>query len=594
MTPVTPERPINIPDTAEAPRWGSDAIAQMLRALDVPYVALNPGSSFRGLHDSLVNHLGNSSPQMLLCLHEEHAVALAHGWAKVTGKPMAVVLHANVGLMHASMAIFNAWCDRVPMLILGATGPVDAAVRRPWIDWIHTARDQASLVRPFVKWDDQPASLAAALPALARAHAITQTAPRAPVYLVLDVGLQEAPLPQPPVLPDVARFAPPVGAVPDPLQVARLADWLRSAQAPVLLLGRVSRDPADWARRVALAEALGARVLTDIKLGAAFPTSHPLHAGPPGFFLTPQGVDVLAQADLVVCLDWVDPAGTLAQAPGSAEARVVQVSIDHHIHNAVTLDHHAPLACDLHLACDPDALVAALVAHLGLTPGMPPSDSAISAPDLTLSEGPMDTSDLAAAMQVGLAGAAVTMIRLPLGWGGEAWPLAHPLDYLGYDGGAGIGSGPGMTVGAALALRDDGSTRLPVAVLGDGDFMMGATAIWTAARYGVPLLIIVANNQSFFNDEIHQEKVARMRDRPVENRWIGQRIAGPDLDIAAIARAQGAIGHGPVSDAAHLAELLPQAMAEVCAGSVVVIDARIKPEYAAAMAKGMTEESPQR
>jgi hypothetical protein len=272
----------------------------------------------------------------------------------------------------------------------------------------------------------------------------------------------------------------------------------------------------------------------------------------------------------------------------------VQVSIDHHIHKAVTLDHHAPLACDLHLACSPDALVVALVAHLGLTPGTPPSDSVISAPNLTLSDGPMDTSDLAVSMQVGFAGAAVTMIRLPLGWGGEAWPLAHPLDYLGYDGGAGIGSGPGMAVGAALALRDTGSTRLPVAVLGDGDFMMGATAIWTAARYGVPLLIIVANNQSFFNDEIHQEKVARMRDRPVENRWIGQRIAGPDLDIAAIARAQGAIGHGPVSDAAHLTALLPQAIAEIRAGSVVVIDARIRPEYAAAMVKGMTEESLQR
>ena len=135
------------------------------------YVALNPGSSFRGLHDSLVNHLGNEDPQMLLCLHEEHAVAIAHGYAKVTGEPLAVILHSNVGLMHGTMAIFNAWCDRVPVLIYGATGPVDAALRRPWIDWLHTCRDQASMIRNYVKWDDQPGSMEAALESMLRANA---------------------------------------------------------------------------------------------------------------------------------------------------------------------------------------------------------------------------------------------------------------------------------------------------------------------------------------------------------------------------------------------------------------------------------------
>ena len=161
-------------------RWGSDYLADMLRKLGFQYVALNPGSSFRGLHDSLVNHLGNEKPEMLLCLHEEHAVAIAHGWAKVTGEPMAVILHANVGLMHGSMAIYNAWCDRVPMVIFGATGPVDADKRRPWIDWIHTSRDQAAMIRPYVKWDDQPASLPASLAAMTRAKTVAETAPPAP------------------------------------------------------------------------------------------------------------------------------------------------------------------------------------------------------------------------------------------------------------------------------------------------------------------------------------------------------------------------------------------------------------------------------
>ena len=183
---------IDVPSASEGNGiWGSDVVARMLRAVDIPYVALNPGSSFRGLHDSLVNHLGNERPQMLLCLHEEHAVAIAHGYAKVTERPMAVILHANVGLMHGAMAIYNAWCDRVPMVILGATGPVDAAARRPWIDWLHTAKDQGALIRPYVKWDDQPASVAAAIESLVRAANLARSVPRAPTYVCLDVAMQE-------------------------------------------------------------------------------------------------------------------------------------------------------------------------------------------------------------------------------------------------------------------------------------------------------------------------------------------------------------------------------------------------------------------
>ena len=150
------ERPA--PAGVNAPGFGSDVVADALRALDIPYIALTPGASYRGLHDSIVNYLGNTTPQMLLCVHEEAAVAIAHGYAKVTGRAMVAAVHSNVGLQHATMAMFNAWCDRMPVLVLGATGPVDAAKRRPWIDWIHTARDQGALVRGYTKWDDQPAS----------------------------------------------------------------------------------------------------------------------------------------------------------------------------------------------------------------------------------------------------------------------------------------------------------------------------------------------------------------------------------------------------------------------------------------------------
>src|SRR5437868_2227480 len=267
------ERPAGV-ECAE-PAFGSDAVAATLRSLAIPYVALNPGSSYRGLHDSLANFLGNTAPQMLLCLHEEHAVAIAHGYAKVTGRPLAVAVHANVGLMHATMAIFNAWCDRMPVLILGATGPVDAAKRRPWIDWIHTARDQGALVRPYVKWDDQPTSPPAMREALVRAAWLACTPPMAPVYVNFDAELQEAPLdaPLPPI--DTPRFTPEAPGGVSSALLKKAADTLRASQRPLFLIGRASRSEEAWNARVRLAELFGASVLTDLRVGAAFPTDHP-------------------------------------------------------------------------------------------------------------------------------------------------------------------------------------------------------------------------------------------------------------------------------------------------------------------------------
>jgi len=202
------ERPT--PAGANAPGFGSDVIADALRSLDIPYIALTPGASYRGLHDSIVNYLGNAKPQMLLCLHEEAAVAIAHGYAKVTGKAMVTAVHSNVGLMHATMAMFNAWCDRMPVVVLGATGPVDAVKRRPWIDWIHTARDQGALVREYTKWDDQPSSPGAAREAILRGTWIANTVPQGPVYINFDAELQEAKVSEPLPAIDIARYMPQV------------------------------------------------------------------------------------------------------------------------------------------------------------------------------------------------------------------------------------------------------------------------------------------------------------------------------------------------------------------------------------------------
>ncbi len=607
------ERPV--PSDARA-EFGSDVVAETLRALDLPYIAVNPGASYRGLHDSIVNLLGNERPQMLLCLHEESAVAIAHGYAKVTGRAMAVAVHSNVGLLHASMAIFNAWCDRMPVLVLGATGPVDATRRRPWIDWIHTAADQGAVVRHYTKWDDQPASAGAARESLLRAVWLANTAPQAPVYVNLDAGMQEArlPAPLPPIEPQ--RFLPRVAAGPPADIVPQAVARLTAARRPLILAGRVSRDPAAWHRRVQLAEALDARVATDLKVGAAFPTDHPLHVGARTTLAADDVPAAVREADAILSLDWVDLAGVVQAAGGAPGATVIQVSLDHHLHNGWSMDHQGLPAVDLLIAADPDATVEALLGAIGTRSGStvprgrsiprgapppaPPAEPSGSPPPVSLRsslapprpspDGPMALADMAGVLRHAVGDRDVCLTHVSLSWHGALWEFRHPLDYIGSDGGAGMGAGPGISVGAALALK--GSGRLPIAVCGDGDFMMGCTAIWTAAHYRIPLLIVVANNRSFYNDEVHQERMAIARNRPVDNKWIGQRITDPDIDIAQIARAQGAHGFGPAHAASELEAALNEAIAAVERGGVAVVDARIIASYSAASFAGQARGTP--
>jgi thiamine pyrophosphate-dependent acetolactate synthase large subunit-like protein len=568
--------------------FGSDVVADALRATDIPYIALNPGASYRGLHDSLVNYLGNERPQMLLCLHEESAVAIAQGYAKVTGKAMAAAVHSNVGLMHATMAIFNAWCDRMPMVILGATGPVDAVRRRPWIDWIHTARDQGSLVRGYTKWDDQPASPTAAREAVLRANWIANTAPRGPTYVNLDAHMQESKLAEPVAAIDAKRFMPPVESAAPPELIKQAADLLRNAKYPVILAGRVSRNIDAWNGRIALAERLNARVVTDLKIGASFPTDHALHAGAPGgTVLSPEAVEAICAADVILSLDWVDIAGTIKNVGGDVTAKFVQVSVDYRLHNGWSMDYQGLPPVDVFVACEPDVAVPALVHALGSIGPRAVQSSKKEFP--MLADGKLTVDHLADALRRAIGERPASLTHVSLSWNGASWHFRHPLDYLGSDGGGGVGGGPGISVGAALALK--GSSRLPVAVCGDGDFLMGVTALWTAAHYRIPLLVVVANNRSFFNDELHQERVARMRNRPVENRWVGQRISEPDIDLASMARAQGAQGFGPVTTISNLTSTFGEAIAAVEAGAVAVVDVRVEPGYTAATTAAMTRKS---
>ena len=575
-------------------KWGSDVVAEVTRRLDLKYIALVPGASYRGFHDSIVNYLGNENPQMVICLHEEHAVSIADGYGKVTEEPMAVALHANVGLMHASMPIFNAWCDRTPMVIFGATGPVDAHRRRPWIDWIHTSKDQASIIRDYTKWDDQPASPQAAVESVLRANQIARSVPYGPVYICLDAGLQEAPLAEGVAIPDAARFAPPPPPAAPRESVLKVLEAIDKAKFPLILMGRVSRKQADWDRRVRFAEAIGAAVLTSSNDPAAFPTTHPLHFAAPCLRPSKAATALIEKADLILSLDWLDLAGVFRLSLGTAQTQVpadktiIHCSVDSIRTNGWSMDHQALAAVDIPIFAEPDQFVAQMLDEMEIKkiPKVKPRPEMKSLAHWNAGTGkssanpgqPMSLWDMAMTVRDFAKKQPVTFARLPIGWPGEAYEFDGPLSFMGNDGGGAVGTGPGHTIGAALALKDAG--RLTIGVLGDGDYLMGVNALWTASRMEIPVMIVVADNRSYYNDEMHQERVAQARSRPVQNRWIGQRIDDPRVDLVAMARAQGFESEDPVSTTEALAKALQRGAEVVAKGGRYFIDSVITPGYA--------------
>ncbi len=598
------DAPVNIGNPRMG--WGSDVVAEVVRRLDLKYIALVPGASYRGFHDSIVNYLGNTNPKMLVCLHEEHAVSIADGYARVTETPMAVALHSNVGLMHGTMPIFNAWCGRSPVVIFGATGPVDADKRRPWIDWVHTAKDQASMIRHYTKWDDQPASPQAAVESVLRANKIAATRPQGPVYVCLDADLQEMKLEEDVTIPDVSRYAPPAPAPAPAAAVKETLRRIKAAKFPIFMMGRMTRDLGDWKRRVRLAEALGVPVLTDTHNASVFPTEHPLHKATPAFRPQPDSAALIKKADLIVAFDWLDLAGTLRTVFGMSQteepvpACIIDCALESSLHNGWSMDYQALPAVDLPILADPDAFISQLLEALGAqakrTARQRPAVARIKhwtgspvAKEKVRGTTPLEPVDLALTISAFARAEGATLARLPLGWPGHACRFSHPLDYLGNDAGGAVGTGPGHTVGTALALMDSG--RLAIGVLGDGDYLMGVSALWTASHMEIPTLIVVANNRSYFNDEAHQERVAKERGRPPENRWIGQRIDQPAVDLVAMARAQGFDSEDSVSTANDLAAALTRGCKVVRGGGRYFIDARVLPGYADNTPRGRARKS---
>jgi thiamine pyrophosphate-dependent acetolactate synthase large subunit-like protein len=466
------------------------------------------------------------------------------------------------------MGLFNAWCDRVPMIVLGATGPLDAPKRRPWIAWIHSSRDQGGFIRSFVKWDDLPSSPEALIEAMCRANILTRTAPTAPVYVCLDAGLQEGKLETEPEWPDLSRFTPPAPVRPSKAAIEEAATLLSKAERPLMLIGRGGRSPEAWQARIDLAERLGACVMTDLKTGAMFPTDHPAHVIAPFNVLPKPAREILCEVDL---------GGALRQARtvGNVSARIVATSLDHNLHTGANMEYQALPPVDVRMAATADVVVADLLDELGPGRRNPWRERIIR--KAKPGDGTSISQDhVVMALRTSFNDPEqVSFASLARGWPIDQWPFRDPLAFLGKDGGGGIGSGPGLSVGAALALHLRG--RYPVAILGDGDFLMGVHALWTAVRHRIPLLVLINNNRSYFNDELHQETVARRRGREPANRWIGQRIADPEPDIAKLAEAQGAVGVGPVREQKDVQAAIEKGVAVLKSGGVCVVDLHIAP-----------------
>jgi acetolactate synthase-1/2/3 large subunit len=579
----------------EKPRaeWGSDVIVDMLKAFEIEYVAINPGATFRGLHDSLVNYGGNHNPEIVLCTHEEIAVALAHGYARAKGKPMGAAVHNVVGLQHASMAIYNAWADRLPVIVMGGTGPMDTANRRPWIDWVHTALVQGNLVRDFVKWDDQPASVEAVPESFIRAYRLATTDPMGPVYICYDGEVQEKKLDG--EIPFSADRYP----APLPLQspeegFEKTIRWLLEAKKPVILADAVGRKEAAFIALGELAELLAAPVL-DQWGRLNFPVHNPLN-------LTGMHSKVIPQADLVLALDVPDLEGAITQralekgrrrptellAPGT---KIINVGLDDLLVRAWSTDFNKLRQADLMIMADTAVFLPELVRRLKADKDqlirLTNNNSGRRAEWGKLYEEKVAAREKETKTKWDEKPIAMSRLYVELteALKNEDWVLTNGSSQgkenlylpatkfnqiLGKYKGGGLGYGLPASLGAALALK--GSGKFCVDLQPDGCLLFTVSGLWTAVHHQIPLLIVVCSNRSYYNDEEHQERVAEARGRPVENKTIGIRIQEPEVDFGAMARTYGCWGAGPITEPKDLIKTLREAVKVVKEGKPALVD----------------------
>ncbi|MHB9149142.1 MAG: thiamine pyrophosphate-binding protein [Thermoleophilia bacterium] len=577
-------------------RYGSDLIVDLLNRYDIPFAAFNPGATIRGIHDSILNHADNR-PEIVECQHEQIAVAIAHGYAKVTGRPMAALVHDLVGLLHGSMAVYCAFSDRVPMLLLGATGPMAVSRRRPRVDWDHTALVQGNAVRDFVKWDDQPFDAEGVLHSFARGFRIACTEPAGPVYLCFDVAFQEDELADDLLLPDPARGGLHTRIAAPREDLAIVAEQLVGARRPVIVADHVGRHHESVAALVELAELLAAPVV-DLNGRMNFPNTHPL-------FRLDRGV--LAEADLLLALDVRDLHGCLLKTDSDnrptgtrvapEDCRLISVGLGDLEISSWSHNSQHFVEVDTSILADTRTAIPELTGLCRERAASAPADSSAALRESRMAEhaaahaaqraewraqalASSDLDPMTPARMVLEVGEAikgkdwVLTANTVKDWARRLWDVDVPRRHPGKS--LGTATQIGISLGVALAHR--GTGRLVVDLQPDGDLMYNAGALWVAAHHRIPMLVVMYNNRAYYNSWSHQTRLAKARGRSLDHVPVGTELNGPAPDFAGLARSFGWHSEGPVSLASDLPAALSRAIEAVEGeGRPALVDALTQP-----------------
>jgi acetolactate synthase I/II/III large subunit len=577
-------------------RPGSDFMVDVLKTLNFEYLCANPGNTFRSLHESLINYGGNKMPEFITCCHEESAVAMGHGYAKIEGKPLLVCVHGTVGLQHASMAIYDAFCDRVPVyVILGNFG--DSAERFGPVDWTHAAQDPAAMIRDFVKWDDRPVSLQGFSESAVRAYKVATTPPMMPVALVADHELQEYPVRDGAELtiPKLSLVSPPVG---DSGAIAEVAKMLVGAENPVLVTDRVARTPAGLAGMIELAELLQAPVV-DRNGRMNFPTRHALNQ-------TERGGATIANADVIVGLELTDFWDTVNSVSGAVYPRIrpaikpgtklASITANDLYLKSNYQDFQRYTPVDLAIAADAEATLPYLIeavkrettddrkrvfadrgaklASVHQQTMQAQRELAASGWDAT----PISTARMSAEIWAQIKDedwSLVSNCQFVSRWPLRLWDFSKHYHYIGGEGGYGVGYGAPAAVGAALANRKHG--RLTVCIQNDGDLMFAPGVLWTAAHHRIPLLIVMHNNRAYHQELMQVQIMADRHQRGIANASIGSVLVDPPIDYSKLAQGLGLHAEGPISDPSDLAPAIRRAIEVVKGGNPALVDVLTQP-----------------
>jgi len=579
---------------------GSDFMLDVIKTLGIEYCAANPGSSFRGLQESIINYGGNKSPEWLTCCHEESSAAMAHGYAKIEGKPMMIMAHGTVGLQHASMAIYNCYADRVPMyVVLGNI--LDINFRRGNAEWVHSVQDAASMVRDYIKWDDAPVSLGHFAESAVRAYKIAMTPPYEPVVIVADGVLQEEPVTEKNLrIPKLVMSAPPQG---DSAAVQEAARMLVAAENPVIVAGRMARTSRGMELLVELAETLQATV-KDQRMRMNFPSAHPLY-GDPG--VLPQAPNV-ADYDLILGLEVQDFWGmTHQQTPVTrfgmesrpttkAGAKIITISALELNHKSNYQDFGRYVEADLAITGDAEATLPELIEAVkklitsDRRRAMQQRGSKIEEAGRRWRQqhrelatvgwdaSPISTARLSAELWAQVRNedwSLVSWDRMISSWPTRLWNFNKHYQFIGTHGGSGIGYGAPAAIGAALANKKHG--RLTINIQNDGDLNYAPGVLWTAAHHKIPLLNIMHNNRSYHEERMYIQMFAAKFNRGVENGDVGTALVSPNIDYASIAKGYGLYAEGPITDPKDLAPAIRRAIARVEAGEPALLDVVTQP-----------------